>query len=81
MYGNSLKWKPPSENSIDFRLELRFPPLASSPAQPDLRAKPQFVLNVWLGKERGGARDDKGKQREVYEFFDVMGVDDAEWTK
>ncbi|KAF8511016.1 mRNA capping enzyme [Hysterangium stoloniferum] len=76
-----LKWKPPSENSIDFRLELRFPPLAANLTQPDMCAKPQFVLNVWLGKDRSGARDAKGKQREAYEFFDVMSVDDDEWTR
>ncbi|KIJ35792.1 hypothetical protein M422DRAFT_180359 [Sphaerobolus stellatus SS14] len=72
-----LKWKPPSENSIDFRLELRFPPLASDPSRPDLTAKPIFALNVWLGKDRNS----KGKQAEAYEFFDVMDVDDDEWAK
>ncbi|GJJ12571.1 hypothetical protein Clacol_006814 [Clathrus columnatus] len=72
-----LKWKPPSENSIDFRLELRFPPLPSEPSQPNLHAKPQFILKAWTGgRDRG-----KGKQRETYEYFDIMNVDDDEWEK
>jgi mRNA guanylyltransferase len=77
----SLKWKPPSENSIDFRLDLRFPPLATRPFEADFSAKPQFVLNTWMGKERGGTRDAKGKQREAYEYFDVMSVGDDEWAQ
>ncbi|POW15025.1 hypothetical protein PSTT_02469 [Puccinia striiformis] len=35
-----MKWKPPSENSIDFRLELRFPPLSDDPTEADFYAKP-----------------------------------------
>ncbi|KAG9096746.1 hypothetical protein FRC06_008367 [Ceratobasidium sp. 370] len=61
-----LKWKPPSENSIDFKLELRFPPLAGHPEEPDYTAKPLFQLLVWTG----------GKS---YEHFDTMVVDDAQW--
>ncbi|KAF8586561.1 mRNA capping enzyme [Ramaria rubella] len=76
-----LKWKPPSENSIDFRLDLRFPPSTTNPSEPDFCAKPQFVLNAWLGKDRSGGRDAKGKQREAYEYFDMMAVDDEEWAK
>lgn len=34
-----------------------------------------------MGKDRGGGRDAKGKQREVYEYFDVMAVDDEEWAR
>jgi mRNA guanylyltransferase len=63
----SLKWKPPSENSIDFKLELRFPS-ASAPHEPDMTAKPAFVLNTWLGGDR-------------YEFFDTMDVSDDEWER
>ncbi|KLT46503.1 putative mRNA guanylyltransferase [Cutaneotrichosporon oleaginosum] len=59
-----LKWKPPSENSIDFRIELRFPP--GPGGDPDLYAKPVFLLNQWMG----------GSQ---YEFFDEMDVEDEEW--
>ena len=63
-----LKWKPPSENSIDFKLVLRFPPLAGSPTQPDLHAKPIFALHVWGGGE-------------AYEPWDTMHVDDDEWER
>ena len=64
----SLKWKPPSENSIDFKLEVRFPPVDGDPSQPDWSAKPNFLLNTW-----------RGKQEHV--FFDMMDVDDDEWEK
>jgi hypothetical protein len=63
---DSLKWKPPSENSIDFKLQLRFPPSPHDPSQPDFYAKPVGLLYTWLG------RDD-------YEFFDEMELDDDEW--
>ena len=63
-----MKWKPPSENSIDFKLELRFPPSAGDPDQPDLFAKPEFLLHTWLGGQ-------------AYEFFDEMDVSDEEWEK
>ncbi|KAJ7582964.1 mRNA guanylyltransferase [Mycena floridula] len=42
---NIMKWKPPSENSIDFKLLLRFPPLSSNPLKPDFHAKPVFLLH------------------------------------
>lgn len=61
-----LKWKPPSENSIDFKLELRFPPLPNRPSEPDYTAKPLFQLLVWTGGHS-------------YEHFDTMLVDDAQW--
>ncbi|GAB1517967.1 Dcp1p-Dcp2p decapping enzyme complex alpha subunit [Rhizoctonia solani] len=61
-----LKWKPPSENSIDFKLELRFPPLPGRPSEPDFTAKPVFQLLVWTGNNS-------------YEHFDTMQVDDAQW--
>jgi mRNA guanylyltransferase len=60
-----LKWKPPSENSIDFRIELRFP---SGPDGPDLFAKPVFLLNQWMGGSN-------------YDFFDEMDVSDDEWDR
>ncbi|KAI0345338.1 mRNA capping enzyme, alpha subunit [Trametopsis cervina] len=65
---NILKWKPPSENSIDFKLVLRFPPSPDKPSQPDFFAKPVFQLHVWGG----------GKQ---YDLFDVMEVTDREWEE
>jgi mRNA guanylyltransferase len=63
-----LKWKSPSENSIDFKLELRFPPLADDDFQPDMTAKPTFLLHTWLGRER-------------YEYFDEMEMEDDEWER
>lgn len=67
-----LKWKPPSENSVDFKIELRFPPQPGNPGEPDYTAKPHFLLNQWLGGE-----DDRAR----YEFFDEMDVDDDEWEQ
>lgn len=68
----SLKWKPPSENSIDFKLVLRFPVSSTKPGQPDFYAKPIFELHVWTG-DRGGASQ--------YEFYDTMQVEDEDWEK
>ncbi|KAK4689966.1 mRNA guanylyltransferase, partial [Tremellales sp. Uapishka_1] len=65
---NILKWKPPSENSIDFKLELRFPPSAHDPTQPDYYSKPQFLLNTWLGGQD-------------YEYFDALDMEDEEWQR
>lgn len=67
---NILKWKPPSENSIDFKLVLRFPPLPSNPDKPDFCAKPLFLLHVWCGDERGVPK---------YEQYDEMHVTEDEW--
>lgn len=61
----SLKWKPPLENSIDFKLELRFPPSAKDEHVPDYTVKPVFVLLTNMGRS--------------YDFFDTMVVTDAEW--
>ncbi|KAG8918717.1 Dcp1p-Dcp2p decapping enzyme complex alpha subunit [Tulasnella sp. 418] len=64
-----LKWKPPSENSVDFKLDLRFPPFRGHVTEGlDYYAKPTFVLLAWCG----GAK---------YEFFDTMQVSDEEWEK
>ncbi|KAJ9127586.1 hypothetical protein QFC24_000995 [Naganishia onofrii] len=60
-----LKWKPPLENSIDFKLELRFPPTAKDANVPDYTVKPVFVLLTNMGRN--------------YDFFDTMVVTDAEW--
>lgn len=67
-----MKWKPPAENSIDFRLALRFPPAPARPNEPDLQAKPVFSLLIWHGGEGARAK---------YEPFDVMDVEDAEWEQ
>ncbi|KAF9448015.1 mRNA guanylyltransferase [Macrolepiota fuliginosa MF-IS2] len=69
---NILKWKPPSENSIDFKLVLRFPPLRNDPNKPDFHAKPLFLLHAWCGDERGQSK---------YEQYDDMYVDDEEWER
>jgi len=69
---NILKWKPPSENSIDFKLVLRFPPMPGSSKQPDLHAKPIFALHVWCGGEGAKAN---------YEPWDIMHVNDEEWER
>lgn len=69
---NRLKWKPPSENSIDFKLVLRFPPLPGSPSKPDLHAKPVFALHVWCGGEG---------PKVSYEPWDIMHVSDDEWER
>ncbi|KAI5124570.1 hypothetical protein M0805_003090 [Coniferiporia weirii] len=66
---NILKWKPPSENSIDYKLVLRFPPDPQRPSQPDFLSKPVFGLDVFVG-----GRND-------YEPFDELYVDDDEWEK
>jgi hypothetical protein len=68
----SLKWKPPSENSIDFKLILRFPPSRSTTREPDFCAKPLFQLHVWCGDERGIPK---------YEQYDELFVTDDEWER
>ena len=62
-----MKWKPPHENSVDFKLELKFPELGDS-GQPDLHAKPYFPLYVW----EGGGR---------YRFYDMLSVGNDEWER
>lgn len=66
-----LKWKPASENSIDFKLRLRFPPSPHDPDTPNFTAKPAFLLYTWLG---GSANSSSS-----YEFFDSMDMTDEEW--
>ncbi|MBW0482985.1 hypothetical protein O181_022700 [Austropuccinia psidii MF-1] len=63
-----LKWKPPSENSIDFRLELRFPPREGEPNEADFYKKPLFILMMNCGND--------GEQ-----FFDTIEMSDEEWTE
>ncbi|KZV90459.1 hypothetical protein EXIGLDRAFT_720319, partial [Exidia glandulosa HHB12029] len=62
-----LKWKPPSENSIDFKLELRFLPQQNGSQDTDSCSVPLCLLMVWCGKD-------------VYEYFDVLELDEAEWA-
>ena len=69
---SSLKWKPPSENSIDFKLVVRFPPSPSNPGLPDFFAKPVFALHAWYGDERGMSK---------YELYDQLYVTDEEWER
>ncbi|PWN96626.1 hypothetical protein FA09DRAFT_343830 [Tilletiopsis washingtonensis] len=72
-----IKWKPPYENTIDFKLRLRFPPdLAVDPRGnvPDLSAKPFFALDQFVGRERGSTSDG-------YEYFDWLHVEDDEWEQ
>lgn len=63
-----LKWKPPSENSIDFKLVLRFPPSKYNPNEPDWHSKPLFLLHVWCGGDK-------------YEQYDDLHVEDKEWEE
>jgi len=63
-----LKWKPPSENSIDFRLQLKFPACQDDPARPDFAAKPAFLLLMNHGREGS-------------HYYDVLEVDDAMWEE
>ena len=64
---HSIKWKPPSENSIDFKLELRFPCTTRNENEADLSAKPVFLLMENCGDRQG------------HVFFDTMEVDDDDW--
>lgn len=63
-----LKWKPPSENSIDFLLQLKFPPLPDQPKEVDFTAKPRFMLMMNHGHE--GTH-----------YFDTMEVEDSTWEE
>ncbi|TNY24468.1 mRNA capping enzyme, catalytic domain-containing protein [Rhodotorula diobovata] len=61
-----LKWKPPSENSIDFVLQLKFPPKRDNEREPDFYAKPVFMLLMNHGHEGS-------------HYYDTMEVDDETW--
>lgn len=71
-----IKWKPPNENSIDFLLRLRFPPdpRVAAGNVPDLKAKPLFLLEEYMGDGRGADR-----RESMYEPFDWAWVEDEEW--
>lgn len=72
----SLKWKPPSENSIDFKLVLRFPPSPSNPTLPDLASQPLFLLYVYRGNQ---GPSNSGDHDSSYIFFDTLSVTPSEW--
>ncbi|KAM0788526.1 hypothetical protein ACM66B_001654 [Microbotryomycetes sp. NB124-2] len=61
-----LKWKPPSGNSIDFLLQLKFPASKDDTTRPDYTEKPVFMLMM-----------NHGAAGHVY--FDTMEVDDETW--
>ncbi|BGP38679.1 Dcp1p-Dcp2p decapping enzyme complex alpha subunit [Rhodotorula kratochvilovae] len=61
-----LKWKPPSENSIDFVLQLKFPPKRDNEREADFHAKPVFMLLMNHGHEGS-------------HYYDTMEVDDETW--
>lgn len=63
-----LKWKPPQENTIDFKIELRFPPSADDPSgeTPDYTAMPMFQLLQHVNGPH-------------YEPFDWLDMDAEEW--
>jgi hypothetical protein len=63
---DSLKWKPPSENSIDFTLKLKFPALADDPDTCDYTKKPLFML--FMNHGQAGVH-----------YYDMMNVDDDTW--
>ncbi|KAJ7276085.1 mRNA capping enzyme, catalytic domain-containing protein [Mycena haematopus] len=65
---NILKWKPPSANTIDFKLVPRLPPRPDNLSQQDFHAKPAFLLHVWCGDT-------------TYEQYGQMYVEDDEWEK
>lgn len=61
-----LKWKPPSENSIDFTLKLKFPALADDASVCDYTKKPLFML--FMNHGQAGVH-----------YYDMMNVDDDTW--
>ncbi|KAG0237648.1 Dcp1p-Dcp2p decapping enzyme complex alpha subunit [Actinomortierella wolfii] len=63
-----LKWKPPSENSVDFKLALEFPMNPHQPGTFDYTAKPRFLLRQW----EGGSN---------YSPFGEMVVSDHQWEQ
>ncbi|CAN6660986.1 mRNA-capping enzyme subunit alpha [Trichomonascus vanleenenianus] len=71
-----LKWKPPEENTVDFRLELEFPPYTDPdlpPGDPDATYTnyddvPHCRLLVWTG----GSND---------RYYDDLHLEEDEWEK
>lgn len=69
-----LKWKPPEENTVDFKLQLEFPTFTDPDLPPETATypvyddKPVFHLLVW----HGGTK---------HAEFSTMYVTDEEWEK
>lgn len=63
-----IKWKPPHENTIDFRLQLGDFPMVEEDGErfQDFDACPQFDLLVYHGNNRN-------------EFFAPLHITDSEW--
>ncbi|CDS07219.1 hypothetical protein LRAMOSA09742 [Lichtheimia ramosa] len=62
-----IKWKPANENSIDFKIHLKFPG-SSLPGVLDYNATPRIDLLVWQGDDR-------------YCYFNQLGITDSEWKR
>jgi mRNA guanylyltransferase len=76
---NILKWKPVTENTIDFRLRLNFPivqpdeiDIAEGVTEPyeDFESVPDAELWTYRGNDRGG---------EPYQFFEKLYITEDEW--
>jgi len=68
---NILKWKRPQENTIDFKIQLKFPPdlkVDLGANTPDWKAKPTFEL---LQHVHG----------DEHEYYDWLDMEDEEWDK
>ncbi|TIC01789.1 hypothetical protein E3Q18_00469 [Wallemia mellicola] len=65
-YVSSIKWKNPSENSIDFKIILRFPPKEDNKELNNFSKKPICELHQWEG----------GKS---YSWFDTWRISGEEW--
>lgn len=63
----SIKWKPSTENTIDFKLGVRFPPSSTHDSTHKTSRKPFFEL--YLFKENG------------HEYFDWFEMPDDEWER
>ena len=80
---NRLKWKPDDENSIDFRLNLKFPPSSSDidpyevttkTAYSDLPLGTVFQLSVWTG-------GNDNRDRSNHTVWGDMYVPESDWEK
>ena len=73
-----LKWKPVAENTIDFRMQLRFKPVGPEDGDAAARDEPYLdydglpVADLFTFHGRGG-------REESYQFFAHMYLTDEEW--